>query len=164
MRSQLVSNLTLPQKSQNITLLGVGDGSLVPIPRTPQINLGLPLEEADLEFEQLQELEQELEGAGVKEDKDRETLFGTWLPFRRDFTGKGSSGIDDRKIKKVLGSNNNLYDIPEALRGSIYRYWEKQINKDCLARLKPLLVEYKHIIDSAKVTKVDGFKLTLLIA
>ena len=138
-------------------MLGVGDGTLVPIPRTPQINLGLPLEEADLEFEQLQELEQELEGTEVKEDKERETLFGVWLPFRRDFTGRASAAIDDRKIKKVLGSNDNLYDIPEAWRGSIYRYWEKQINKDCLAELKPLLVEYKCIIDSAKVTKVYEF-------
>jgi helicase required for RNAi-mediated heterochromatin assembly 1 len=135
-------------------LLGLGEGGLVPIPRTPKINLGLPLEEADLEFEQLQELEQELEGAQIQEDKNRETLFGESLPFLRDFTGRASTVIDDRKIRKLLASNDNLYDIPETWRGSIYRYWEKQINKDCLAGLKPLLAEYKRIIDNAKVMKV----------
>lgn len=127
---------------------------MVPIPRTPLINLGLPLEEADLEFEQLQELEQELEGAEFQEDKDREKLWGRWLPFLRSFTGQASTSIDNRKIKKLLTSNDNLYDIPEAWRGSIYRYWEKQINNECLARLKELLVEYKRIIDDTKVTKV----------
>ena len=61
-QSQHVSICAFLHRCSVITLLGVGDGALAPIPRTPQINLGLPLEEADLEFEQLQELEQELEG------------------------------------------------------------------------------------------------------
>lgn len=134
---------------------GLGRDGLVPIPRTPQINLGLPLEEADLEFEQLQELEQELDGVEFQEEKEKETLFGRWLPFLRDFTGKASAAINDRRVKKALASNDNLYDIPESWRGSIYRYWEKQINEDCLAKLRPLLADYKRIVEMAKITKVS---------
>lgn len=156
-RSQHVSACPFIYMCSVITLLGVGDGALAPIPRTPQINLGLPLEEADLEFEQLQELEQELEGAEVKEDKERETLWGTRLPFLREFTGKASAAIDDRRVKKTLASNDNLYDIPEAWRGSIYRYWEKQVNKSILEKLKPLLEEYKRITDQGKITTVYNF-------
>lgn len=127
---------------------------MVPIPRTPPINLGLPLEEADLEFEQLQELEQELEGAEMKEDKERENIFGTWLPFNRELTGPLSRVIDEGKIRKTLASKANLYDIPEALRGAIYRYWEKQVTNNCLEKLKVLLEQYQRIINDAKITKV----------
>jgi helicase required for RNAi-mediated heterochromatin assembly 1 len=141
-------------------LLGLGADALTPIPRTPQINLGLPLEEADLEFEQLQELELELEGQNFEEDNGR--LFGRWLPFLRDFTGKASATIDDRKIRKFLACHENLYDIPESWRGSIYRYWEKQLNKDCLAKLQTLLADYKRIVDTTKITKVVNFRIRSL--
>jgi helicase required for RNAi-mediated heterochromatin assembly 1 len=121
------------------------------------------LEEADLEFEQLQDLEQELEGPEFQEDRERETLFGRWLPFLRDLTGKASTAADERKIKRLLASHESLYDIPEVWRGSIYRYWEKQINKDCLEKLKTLLAEYKRIIDNTKVTKVQFNNHLLLL-
>lgn len=161
-QSQLVSNSAPLYENSVIILVGVGDGALAPVPRTPQINLGLPLEEADLEFEQLQELEHELEGAEVKEDKERETLWGTRLPFLGQLTGKAAAAIDDRRIKKILASKDNLYDIPEAWRGSIYRFWEKQINKNILEKLKPLLEEYKRITDQGKITKVyNSSKMTL---
>jgi helicase required for RNAi-mediated heterochromatin assembly 1 len=137
-------------------LVGLGVDGLTPIPRTPQVNLGLPLEEADLEFEQLQELEQELEGQDFEEDNGR--LFGRWLPFQRDFTGKASATIDDRKIRKFLRSHESLYDIPGSWRGSIYRYWEKQLNKDCLAKLQILLADYNRIVDTNKITKVANFR------
>lgn len=144
-------------------MLGLGEGGLVSMPRTPQINLGLPMEEADLEFEQLQDLEQELEGPEFQEDKERESLFGKWLPFLRELTGKASTAVDDRKIRRLLSSHRNLYDIPEFWRGSIYRYWEKQINKECLAQLKILLAEYKRIINKTKVAKVCNDRLLLLV-
>lgn len=139
-----------------LIMLGLGKDGLISIPRTPQINLGLPLEEADLEFEQLQELEHELEGAEYQEDKEREGLFGKFFPFVRDLTGKASAAIDDRKVRKILASHDNLYDIPETWRGSIYRYWEKQLSKDCLAKLKPLLADYQRIVEKTKITKVRG--------
>lgn len=164
-QSQLVSNSGPLYENSVLILVGVGDGALAPVPRTPQINSGLPLEEADLEFEQLQELEHELEGAEIKEDKERETLWGTRLPFLGQLTGKAAATIDDRRIKKILASKDNLYDIPEACRGSIYRFWEKQINKNILEKLKPLLEEYKRITDQGKITKVyNSFKMTLSVA
>ena len=121
------------------------------------------MEEADLEFEQLQDLEQELEGPKFQEDKEQESLSGTWLPFLRELTGKVSTATDDRKVRRLLSSHKNLYDIPEVWRGSIYRHWEKQINKDCLAQLKILLAEYKLIIDNTKVAKVRNNRLLLFI-
>lgn len=116
----------------------------------------MPLEEADLEFEQLQELEHELEGAGFQDDRDQEALFGKWLPFVRDYTGRASANFDDRRIRKMLASRDNLYDIPETWRGSIYRYWERELSKDCLANLKPLLAEYQRTVEKTKITKVRG--------
>lgn len=116
----------------------------------------MPLEEADLEFEQLQELEHELEGAEFQEDRDREALYGKWFPFVRDYTGRASATFDDRRIRKMLASHDNLYDIPETWRGSIYRYWEKQLSKDCLAKLKPILAEYQRVVEKTKITKVRG--------
>lgn len=124
---------------------------MVPVPQTPQINLGLPIEEADLEFEQLQELEQELESAESHEDN----LNGKVLPFLRSFTGRPSAAIDDRKIKRALSSRESLYDIPQSWRGPIYRYWEKQVNRECLVKLRSLLADYKSIVETTRITKVS---------
>jgi helicase required for RNAi-mediated heterochromatin assembly 1 len=116
------------------------------------INLGLPVEESDLEYEQLQQVE--LEDGESPIDKEADALPGQWIPFRREWTGRCPSGIEDKKVKKLLSSNKNLYDIPMGMRGPVYRFWEKKLNKNMLEKLRVDLREYKSTVDSIRIVKV----------
>jgi helicase required for RNAi-mediated heterochromatin assembly 1 len=116
------------------------------------INLGLPVEESDLEFEQLQQVELEDEESPV--DKETDALKGEWISFRRQWTGRCPSGVEQRKVKKLLASNKNLYDIPMGMRGPVYRFWEKKLNKIMLEKLHDHLKQYKSTVDSIRVVKV----------
>lgn len=58
-------------------ILGLGSSQTRPISCTPCVNLGLPMEELDLEFEQ--QLDQELEGPGIADDGDVDALQGNIL-------------------------------------------------------------------------------------
>lgn len=129
----------------------VGSGNLTELPRSPLVNLGLPLEESDAEFEQLQQVE--LEGEENAGDKEMEYFHGTKLMYLRKLTGRSHPGVDDRKVKKLLSSNQNLYDIPMGMRGQIYRYWEKRLNKSILAKLKEQLRDYKSLMDEFRAVK-----------
>lgn len=121
------------------------------MPHAPLINMGLPLEESDLEYEQLQEVEQETEG--LPADKDIDALRGVIIAFGRTTTGRCLPGHEDRKIKK-LASKKDLHEIPAGMRGPVYRYWEKQLDKSILAKLKEQLRGYKSSTDDLRMVKV----------
>jgi helicase required for RNAi-mediated heterochromatin assembly 1 len=135
------------------------NGQVEPIPRAPSINFGLPLEETDLDFEQLQEVELEAEGDegcdALRGNDDNEALRGTWVPFRRKFTGKYSASITVRRVKKYL-EIQDLYRIPLGHRGELYRYFEMLQNERMLKALRAILKEYKDTVDSIRSTKVIG--------
>jgi hypothetical protein len=110
------------------------------------------MEESDLEYEQLQEVEQE--SKEFLEDNGAESLRGVTVAFGRTLTGRCPPGVDDRKVRKLLSSNKSLYDIPVGMRGPVYRYFEKQLNKKMLAKLKDQLREYKSAVDGLRIVKV----------
>jgi helicase required for RNAi-mediated heterochromatin assembly 1 len=125
------------------------------------INFGLPVEESDLEFEQLQQLELDDEESPI--GKETDVLRGKWIPFRRQWTGRCPAGVEYRKVKKLLSSNKNLYDIPMGMRGPVYRFWEKKLNKHMLEKLRGHLKEYKSTVNSIRVTKVRWGTLVWII-
>lgn len=148
---------------------GLGTSQIVPIPRTPILNNGLPLEELDLEYEQ--QLDRDLEGdEGGPNDDDKDVLrgkyhisellslltqiIGTWVPYRRSLTGKKSSNWDDRKIQKLLAKSPDLFSIPAGNRGTVYRYFERVINRIMLQKMKTLLREYKATVQTTIIAKV----------
>lgn len=153
---------------------GLGTSQIVPVPRTPILNNGLPMEELDLEYEQ--QLDRDLEGleSGPNDD-DREVLrgkfrmlqlltllihlIGTWVPYRRSLTGKKSSAWDDRRIQKLLAKSPDLFSIPAGNRGTVYRYFERVINKIMLQKVKTLLNEYQAIVKTTAIIKVNDPKL-----
>ena len=113
--------------------------------------MGLPLEECDLEYEQLQDVEREEDD--LLANKDEDALSGVAIPFGRTMTGRCPPGFDDRKIRK-MASKKDLHDIPLGMRGPVYRYWEKQLNKIILTKLKIQLSEYKTCTNYLRIAKV----------
>ena len=127
---------------------------MVPIPKAPLVNFGLPIEESDLEYEQLQQVDQENEEGPA--DKVLDSLTGVAIVFSRAVTGHSPVGADDKKIRKLLSSKQDLHDIPTGMRGQVYRYFEKQLNKTILAKLKEQLREYKSATDALHIAKVSS--------
>ena len=143
------------QHNKNSTdfLKGLGKDQITQIATTPAVNDGFELEEIDLEFEQLQD--QELEGPNGPDENDFEILHGDYISFQRALTGKVAASWDDRRIQKLLAKSSNLYDIPVAQRGTVYRYFEKMIDKKIFQEGKQLLHEYEDIIKDLQITKVS---------
>jgi helicase required for RNAi-mediated heterochromatin assembly 1 len=76
----------------------------------------------------------------------------------RKFTGRHShpQTLNDKKIKQKLASWKNLYDVPVAHRGEVYRFFEKEMNKIVLKELKVRLKEYQDFVNGWTVTKVSS--------
>ncbi|CAL3971107.1 unnamed protein product [Diplocarpon coronariae] len=121
------------------------------IPRAPLVNLGLPLEDADIELEQLRDLE--ASGEAHEEKESDFGLNGIWVGFQRRFTGRHSAPVHGGDVKKLLKKCENMYEIPQARRGEVYRYFEKEIDAVIATSLRQLLQKYKRCVDDYSVTK-----------
>jgi helicase required for RNAi-mediated heterochromatin assembly 1 len=142
-------------------MVGLTEEQLMPVPETAPINLGLAMEQADIEYEeQVEDIDNEFKTDAADEENkldDNEGLKGEWLAFKRKFTGRHSylQTLTDKKIKSKLSSWKNLYDVPLAHRGEVYRYLEKEMNKLALKELKIRMKEYKQFVQGWAVTKVS---------
>lgn len=138
----------------------LSEDQLISIPETPPINTDLDMEEDEEEYEKLAELGiiAEEENATSQEAKDDGGLQGFYIAFKRKRTGR-SSVVSTQKLKKLL-AKKNLFDVPKAYRGEIYRFWEKQLNEKMLQELKGHLREYRTACDRHKVDReLDQIKL-----
>jgi len=133
----------------------------MPVPETPPINLGLEIEQGDIEEEEVEDIDDEFKtDAAFEANKvdDDDELAGDKVLFKRKFTGRHSNppALAAGKIKHKLGSCKNLYDIPRANRGEIYRFFENAMNKIILKGLKERLEEYQDVVKSWTITRVSS--------
>jgi helicase required for RNAi-mediated heterochromatin assembly 1 len=143
--------------------IGLTEDQLMPVPETAPVNLGLEVEQESLSEERVEDIDNEFKVDAADEERnldDDEGLIGDWLPFKRKFTGKHSHPptLSDRKIKNNLTSWKNLYDVPLAHRGEVYRFFEKEMNKFVLKDLKTRLKEYQDCVNGWTITKVKLFQ------
>ncbi|PVH72387.1 hypothetical protein DL98DRAFT_553156 [Cadophora sp. DSE1049] len=131
------------------------DSQLMPIPLTPSVNLGFPLEDGDIEYEQLQELALETADAGGPDEKDPDFgLDGNWLGFARKFTGRHSTPVVDSTMRRKLSRCKDLFEIPIAERGQMYRYFEKQVNSVMMQKLQEFLPKYQRYVENYSITRL----------
>ncbi|KAJ5035137.1 uncharacterized protein L3040_008396 [Drepanopeziza brunnea f. sp. 'multigermtubi'] len=126
---------------------------LMRIQGAPMINFGLPLEEIDVELEQLRDLEEANDDRGFDEKDGNFALGGNWFPFERRHTGLHSQPVDDAKIKKLLEKRKSLYAIPLGRRGEVYRYFERRIDAVMVAELRQIFEKYQRCVDDYSVTR-----------
>lgn len=131
------------------------------IPKAPQVNHGLPVEEDDIAYEQAQKLAKELDGtedrdgdAPILDEDDLERLRGDWLPFMRKYTGKHVAPVSETRIRKLLDKNTSLNKIAKPLRGEVYRYWEKKLYEISLTQFRSHLKRYQCSVESYQVARV----------
>jgi helicase required for RNAi-mediated heterochromatin assembly 1 len=89
-------------------------------------DFGFEVEDVDLEFEQLREMEAEASGHAADEDEN-DTLKGTWFPLKVHYQGEQST-IAGTAIQRALGMDD-MWEIPDHMRGTIYNcLWRKAVS------------------------------------
>ncbi|CZR63092.1 related to NAM7-nonsense-mediated mRNA decay protein [Phialocephala subalpina] len=130
---------------------------IMPVPRTPATNLGLPSEEVDLEFEQLQNIQEEL---ALRDDGESDALQGVWIAFGRKFTGQTTHSISPGRAIKKIRNAKDLSRVPEHERGELYRCFEVLVLADIQSKLTACLQRYKKNCEESQVTKgMANYKL-----
>lgn len=104
-------------------------------PRPAPEDFGFELEEADLEFEQLKELEAE---NVAKDDDHMENLSGPVYEVADNYTCRKkqqTSDLPDAKLKDIM-KEQNMWKIPEAERPAVYRYLQRELKKVILSSIR----------------------------
>jgi helicase required for RNAi-mediated heterochromatin assembly 1 len=97
-------------------------------------------EEADLEYEQLQELE--AENVAKDDDEDFDKLNGPVIYIAENVEGKGSNEtVDDEQIKKYLRSTNP-WKVRKAHRGLVYKHLHSLAKRKLTDKVREIASQY----------------------
>jgi len=110
-------------------------------------DFGFEVEEVDLEFEQLKELEAEAKGTT---DEDFDTLRGPYVTLSEPFTGRAGRGVTDVQMHL---KGPDLWKIPEDCRGSIYRYLQLRAKEEIRKEVRRIAAHYRTVTKDLKVGK-----------
>lgn len=111
----------------------------------------LELEEADLAFEQLKDVEAE-SGSGTPDDDAFELVRGEYVALVEPWTGH-SDLSGDEKLEELLKKRQDLWRIPPQYRGSIYRYLQRKAKEEMRKRLRVACSYYIKVCQDLKVAK-----------
>ena len=125
----------------------LGDERIEAKYRTMPEDFGIEVEEAELEYEQLKEIEAE---SKLVDDEDRDSLKGLRLVFNEPFTGRQSAGVTDKTVLSEL-KKRNLWDIPSEHRGPVYRHMQQVLKAAITKKFRELAREYEAASQDAKV-------------
>ena len=109
---------------------------------------GLDFEEADLEFEQLKELEAERGGG---DDEFLDVLNGEWMPLNETLTGYDHYKLHDKKIETLLREQQDMWEIAESYRGLVYRYLQRKYKEALRREFQKAAVVYQKTIHEMKI-------------
>jgi len=112
-------------------------------------DFGFEVEEVDLEFEQLKELEAETKGS---DDDDFDTLRGPYVALSEPFTGRSSRGITEQKVQNLL-KNRDLWKIPQSFRGSVYCYLQGKAKEAIQKAFRKEAAGYRQVMQDLKIGK-----------
>ena len=115
--------------------------------RTLPEDFGFDIEEVDLEFEQIKEMEAE---SKIDDDDFVETLKGPRIVFKEPFTGRKTRGVTEEKIKTSL-EKEDMWEIDETHRGPIYCYLQRQLKNKMQEEFRKMAKTYADIILGMKI-------------
>ena len=123
--------------------------------RTQPEDYGIEVEEVDLEFEQLKELEAENK-TGDEDDSD--ALKGPRVMLSEPFTGRQSRGDISKQVEYFL-KKQDMWAIPGAYRGAVYRSLQQKVKN---ALLKAFRAEAKNYTASLLDLKIGNWEIDSL--
>lgn len=119
--------------------------------RTQPEDYGIEVEEIDLEFEQLKELEAENK---TSDEDDSDTLKGPRVTLSEPFTGRQTRSDDSKQVEYFL-RKQDMWTIPGAYRGAIYRAFQEKVKN---ALLKKFRAEAKIYTTSMQDLKIGNWE------
>lgn len=125
----------------------LGDERIEAKYRTMPEDFGIEVEEVDLEYEQLKEIEAE---SKLVDDEDRDSLRGLRLVFNEPFTGRQSTGVTDETIQSEM-KKRDLWSIPSELRGPVYRHMQQALKAAITKKFRVLARQYAAASQDAKI-------------
>lgn len=112
---------------------------------------GFDLEEADLEYEQLREIEAE---NFAKDDEEFDQLSGVSYAVADHYTGRKSASMTAQKLKDCL-KTDDLWTIPEHARGAVYRHLQEEAKKCIRHSLREKAKVYD---EQARLRRIGGWE------
>ena len=120
--------------------------------RTLPEDFGIEIDEVDLEFEQLREIEAE---GKLVEDEDFDTLRGSRIVFDEPFTGNRSIGVSENMAKQEM-EKLDLWEISPEFRGPVYRCMQRSLKEAIRAKLHIIAQQYAK---TSQDIKIGGWEL-----
>lgn len=142
-----------PNLPSSIMASWLGSDQWVAAPKCVPTNLGFQEEEIDENFEELEEQEAEKR---MNDDDDMDALRGKVYSFKEGFTGRHTPGYSEKKIRKILKRNKNLWNIDSSVRGEVYRYLRRQLMKSILDSFRQHFKSYMRATKNLKVARWDN--------
>ena len=126
--------------------------------RTLPEDFGNEYEEADLELEQVKELEAE---GKVDEDDAAEILRGHHVNLQESFTGRKTRGVNQHTAEEAL-KKQDLWDIDETHRGPVYRLMQLRLKEEIRKVFRKLAAKHDEQVLESKINrwKVDATYLS----
>lgn len=125
----------------------LGDERIEAKYRTMPEDFGIEVEEVDLEYEQLKEIEAE---SKLVEDEDRDSLRGLYLVFNEPFTGRHSARVTDETVRSEM-KKRDLWSIPSEHRGPVYRHMQQALKATITKKFRDLARQYAAASQDAKI-------------
>jgi len=125
----------------------LGDERIAAKQRTLPEDFGIEIEEVDLEFEQLKEIEAE---SKLVDEEDRDSLRGPRIVFKEPWTGHKSFGVTEKAVQSEL-MKRDLWDIPSEMRGPIYSYLQQAVKQAIRAKVREIARQHATASQEAKI-------------
>lgn len=125
----------------------LGRDLLIANVRTMPEEFGIEIEEVDLEFEQLKEIEAE---SKLDDDDVFDVLRGPYITLKEPFVGRKARGVTEETVKNAL-LKQDMWAINESHRGAVYEYLQQRLKDGMLKALRKLAAQYAETVIEARV-------------
>ncbi|TGZ78281.1 P-loop containing nucleoside triphosphate hydrolase protein [Ascodesmis nigricans] len=117
-------------------------------------------EEADIEYEELKDIEAEFLGGNPGQDDDQK-LYGTADDMKNKYRVADPVGTPPEDIHKAA-QKRDVFQIPQYLRAALYCHWRREAMKKIDSQFKELNLTYQRLCQELKITRMekDSFLLS----
>ena len=113
------------------------------------VDFGVQIEEAELEMEEVQEMEAEQKASA---DDEIEALKGIRVVFNEPWAGRIVKSLSETKIQEHL-KEDDLWEIPNTYRGTIYYSMRMEYVQKVTAKFRNLAARYAIAVRDVKISR-----------
>ena len=111
------------------------------------------MEEGDVEYEMLKDLEAEFLGTGDAEE-EIDALYGPFKSMKHNFRVRCPIGMPEKEILKA-SRTQNVWDIPEHIRPAVYTRWHKVATAKIYEKVRKLNMDNQKAVLDFKIAKME---------